>query len=786
MSKKVIIPAILLFSCLLSSAQESKTDNRLGISDLYFSSDTVEMSVISASRSSKKIGDLPITIYVVTREEIIRSHYYTLIDVIKSLPGIRVSQPGTGELGETFQLRGLTGNLYTMILINGLPVKPSVVTGMPVLAQLPVRQAERIEVIYGPAAAVYGADAVSGVINIITREAEKGTFAVGDVSLGQNEFRNTDFMVGGKAGRNKNILQYSFYGGLNETSNLNIRDNYSDVYNPLHYPQERGTRYLVGTTLYDPIKITGEILAAGGVNEASFIAQNYMPGYEGSLTAPAMEDLPAESSILGFTLKFRGFSLSYNNMYRRSHSSLGQSSFLYKYNNPQNFWGDNIRSTTLSYSHEWTPRFSTATNFSNLVYRMDNNSNVGITFAGYSDKFYRYSASNDILFEQLFTVMPNNRLEIMSGVTYLYSALLPQTNLLPAPFDPKDYHFFSAEVDSPDPLSGYFGFNPGRDHNISAFSQTYYSISKFRFMGGLRIDNNRHFGLTVNPRIAALFNFNEKTSFRSSLGFAYKAPPASMSWQSLAYRTGAALDSLKYLYIPNPNLEPERYMSVELGLIKRYKKNVSLNISVYYNSIRNLIMDRNIPLSDLNLHLAYSDSDTAFVTSKINNKNAISRLYGLQATLRASNIVKSVKMNAELSLTFARSSESFPDIFELAGNVIGNFKLSPNHFGQLKISMEPAKNLYLQVTSIWESSWLRVIIPFREIYSEIINDVDGFYSMDVVANYRIGPNLNSFIKVTNLFDERYGGPVYSGMNSPLPYSPQSGRVIQAGLTYTLN
>jgi outer membrane receptor for ferrienterochelin and colicin len=143
-------------------------------------------------------------------------------------------------------------------------------------------------------------------------------------------------------------------------------------------------------------------------------------------------------------------------------------------------------------------------------------------------------------------------------------------------------------------------------------------------------------------------------------------------------------------------------------------------------------------------------------------------------------------MNTELSLTFAKSSQKFPDIFQIAGNFLSDFKLMPNHFGQLKISMQPAKKLYLQVSSIWESSWLRLIIPFKELYRGIIKNVDGFYSMDVVANYRIGNNLNSFIKVNNIFDERYGGPVYSGMNTPLPYSPQTGRSIQIGLTYTLN
>ena len=264
---------------------------KLGPADLALSSGTGDMSVMSASRSSKLISELPITIHVVTREEIERNHFTSLADVLKSLPGMRVSQPGTGELGETFQLRGLTGNMYTMILINGMPVKPSGVKGMPILSQLPVRQAERIEIIYGPAAAVYGADAVSGVINIITREADKGTFALADISLGENRYRNSNFMVGGKAGRNKNILQYNFYGSLTSQQDFNLRDGYEEVYNPLHYLQERGYRYNIGGTEYEPLEITEEVLGGSVTDINSFISSNYPVNYQGSLTLPEIEEI---------------------------------------------------------------------------------------------------------------------------------------------------------------------------------------------------------------------------------------------------------------------------------------------------------------------------------------------------------------------------------------------------------------------------------------------------------------------------------------------------------------
>jgi len=199
-------------------------------------------------------------------------------------------------------------------------------------------------------------------------------------------------------------------------------------------------------------------------------------------------------------------------------------------------------------------------------------------------------------------------------------------------------------------------------------------------------------------------------------------------------------------------------------------------------------VDLNVPAADYNLPLAILEPypDTTKVLMRSNSEESVSRFYGLQGTFRLKDIFKSIHMDWELSLTFANSSTKFPNPVEMTGYYFSNFQLIPNHFGQMKISMQPAKNLYLQVTSIWESSWLRVLVPFKELYNEIFKNKDGFYSMDFVANYKFGANLNGFIKVNNVFDERFGGPVYSGMNTPLPYNPQTGRSIHLGLTYTLN
>ncbi len=757
---------------------------KLGYFDLIFKNDTNEISVTSASRTSKKLNELPITIHIIEREEILLNHYTSLVDVLKNMPGMRVSQPGNGEMGETFQLRGLVGNLYTLILINGVPIKPSVVVGMPILEQLPVKQAERIEVIYGPAAAVYGADAVSGVINIVTREAEKGTFAAGDITMGLDNYFNTNFIVGGKAGKNKNILQYSFYGGKSSASDYNIKLGYEDAYNPLNYLQKNDVTFDINGEKVDAIDVNESSFQGSPTTSADFIEAEYPEKYVGSITLPQLGKFPTESNTLGLSLKFRDLTFTFNNLYRRSHSSLGLTTYLFRYNNPQNYWGENISSASLNFNHRWLTWFSSLTNISSLNYRMDNNTNIGVNFIDYTDKVYRYSAGNDILIEQLFTINASRMLEIVTGAAFQFSGNLPQTNFLDAPFIGAYYKPFSAQIKKIDSFTNNFGITPINFRNFSGFIQGYYSLNRIRLMGGIRVDKNSLYGLSFSPRIAALYPITKRATLRASVGFAYKAPPSSMSHQALAYRHGSSPQQLEYLIYPNTELEPENFMSVEIGMVKAMKSRVNADISVYYNEIRNIIVNQYRYLEPGELPKSNQDS----VLTKTNQGEGMLRLYGLQATFSAPDIIRRINMDAELSLSFAApdASSKFPDLMEIAGDFLSDLSLTPNHFGQLKISMEPVRDFSLIVTTSWESNWLRLLIPVEKLYNKLFGDVPGFYTLDICADYSISDNLHAFVKGYNVFDEKYGGPVYSVMNAALPFSPQNGRTFHVGLTYTLN
>jgi outer membrane receptor protein involved in Fe transport len=788
--KRFLILDLLFLLCGNSlSAQNDTVGLRstlltLDIDHLNYPVDSGRMKVISAGRISKSLEDVPLQVYVVTEEEILRNQYTSLSDVLVALPGIQVSVPGTGELGENFQIWNLTGNLYTKILINGVPVKPSVVAGMPLGGQLPIRQAERIEIIYGNSSAVYGADAVSGVINIITKEAGQGTFVRGDISLGGYGHNYINFSVGGKGGKNNNILQYSFYGSKSEMNAMNLDYSEEGVYNPLTFYRSRGKNMAIGTATLAPSDVTEEALSDRNISEEDFKETFYGEQYEGSLDFPDMEAVGSGAHMLGMQLSYRGIGLSYNYMYRRTHSSLGLSPVFFKFNNPQNFWGENIQQFTLSYNKEFK-RFTSTTQLSSLLYDMDNNSSQGLTQNAFTDKAYRYSASNDIELSQVFSTTLFGKVETVAGFSSAVSGNLPVTNYLSTPFDRSLYVPFAEEInqDFRSPF-GRFGVNPVLFTNNSAFVQFYTSWQKFRFLGGLRNDINTLVNTNnFSPHLAILHKTSNKTSLRLSVGTAYKIPPTSLIYQSLAYPVN---DSMIYLVaLPANTIKPEKFSTLEFGFVINFSPRLTLEQTFFSYRIRNHI----VPYQESKWIIDMPESiDRERIVNDsigqwVNLGNSVSTVGGSQTSLKMNNLIRSIQLNAEVHLYFQARQDKLPNVTDIVEDY---FKIAPRHSGKMKISMQPTDKLYVYVESHWMSKWLRVLIPFDELYEGIFGEADGYYTMNATASYSVSNHLNLFLKVTNLFNEGYGVANPAMLEPGLLYNPQLRRTIRVGLSYRMN
>ena len=581
MNVKVLLTALFYFNAFMVVAQMDSSIlrvNRLTHENVIESSDERKVTVVSASRSAKKVEDLPVTIQVITGEEILLRGYVTLVDVLKSLPSMRVSQPGSAENGEMFMMRGLIGNQYTKILVDNVPIKPSVATGLPIEAQLPIRQAERIEIIYGPSGAIYGADAAIGVINIITRKPASRVFANADVFVGDNNYRYTNFHVGGKAGRNQNILEYSFFGSFMDMRSMNIFND-STVYHPMSYVEQQE-----GSLSFTHPE-TGEILNIAPTKINQEIVDEYqipwdelfkgMDNYEGTVTMPEISEIPAQSNMFGVNLKYKKWEISFLNMYRKTHSSIGRSPFLYKYNSSDYFLADYNSKLYVNYNTT-IGNINFNTSFQSSLYRLDENSSFGVNFIPNIVRAYQFASSIEGYFEQLITY--NYKfIEVVGGLSSRFSFDMPMTNFKSNPYS-VDFEIEPSTIITIDTVNyDKFGENLHAFINASAFIQTYFNLHKFKVVGGLRYDYNTLFEENITtPRLALLYSLNKNHSFHLSTGTAYKPPTGNQMFQSLAFPYVNQFNGdsgIYYVAIPNPQLLPEEFKSHEFG----YRGNVFEN-----------------------------------------------------------------------------------------------------------------------------------------------------------------------------------------------------------------
>ncbi len=128
--------------------------------------------VVTATRIATRINEQLADVTVIDRAQIEAAGATTLPQILAMQPGIQIApQGGPGKVADTF-IRG-TSSGHTLLLVDGVPLG-SVTLGAATaaLANLPLQQIERIEILRGPASSLYGSDAIGGVIQIFTRKGE--------------------------------------------------------------------------------------------------------------------------------------------------------------------------------------------------------------------------------------------------------------------------------------------------------------------------------------------------------------------------------------------------------------------------------------------------------------------------------------------------------------------------------------------------------------------------------------------------------------------------------------
>ncbi|MBF1759092.1 MAG: TonB-dependent receptor plug domain-containing protein, partial [Veillonella sp.] len=159
---------------------------------------------VTANRMALLDLDTPAAMDVITDKDIMNSGAKNAFDAVNMVPGITSFSYGAsgleyGAMDSRVNIRGLERG--SLILMNGVPMN---LNGKGGLSSIPTSSIERIEVLKGAASALYGADAMSGVVNVITKTPSKegGSATVGFGNMGRQTYKinygTPRFLIGGE------------------------------------------------------------------------------------------------------------------------------------------------------------------------------------------------------------------------------------------------------------------------------------------------------------------------------------------------------------------------------------------------------------------------------------------------------------------------------------------------------------------------------------------------------------------------------------------------------------
>lgn len=181
--------------------------------------------VFTGTLKEMRKDDFAIPVEIYTRDYFIKSDAANLYQAIAMVAGIQANIDGAIDGSGDIEINGQDGP-FTLIMIDGMPVSPGN-AGLYALAGIPINIIERIEIIKGPASTIYGSDAMSGVVNVITRNPEHVSSFFGEVKLSSYLETNADLGGSFHAGKAAGLITASLYN-MNMRWDLN-KDGYIDL-----------------------------------------------------------------------------------------------------------------------------------------------------------------------------------------------------------------------------------------------------------------------------------------------------------------------------------------------------------------------------------------------------------------------------------------------------------------------------------------------------------------------------------------------------------------------------
>ena len=215
---------------------------------------TIKEIIVSASRNPVEFSSLSRSVVLITPREIDYSPVSSINDLLKNVPGVDLRTRGTGGVQADIGIRGGTFE-QTLILIDGIKLNDAQTGHHNLNLPVPLNMVERIEILKGQGARVYGANAFSGAVNIITKKGKELSFT-GQLTGGEYG------LYGASLFNSHSIGKYS--------GSVSFSKDKSDGY-------RHNTAYDIVSVMYNSSFSTGagEIGFIAGYNDKKFGANNF-------------------------------------------------------------------------------------------------------------------------------------------------------------------------------------------------------------------------------------------------------------------------------------------------------------------------------------------------------------------------------------------------------------------------------------------------------------------------------------------------------------------------------
>lgn len=508
------------------NAQED-TSGRYSITELKAMSleQLLNITVTTASGKEQKLMDAPSMIGVVFKEDIEKMGVTSLIDVLKYLPFIETSIGSDGEY--RVDIRGVRKYGNILVLINGLPAN-NFYDGRSVY-DFPVDLIDKIEIITGPNSAIFGTNAVVGVINIFTVKSENS--------------------VTGSIGTNNTFMQNFNYSAVKKKSSFSIMGGFL---------QSDGAN---------------EILEKDAKSDETW---SLTYGDKSASTNRWIKDL-----YFGTNLEINKLKINFFGINRNRGSWAGPLFIATK--------DSHIKSGQMIFSASYEFKLNSKLTITPKIYGniIDNDFSYQEAPANYLSAISGDLFKNGKITNENYTAVTsgaeihsfikiNNNFDIINGII-IENQFLPQ-------YDLQRNYQITGDI--------YFE-NFGNYDNVvkiqnnksrtvfSEYFQGNYRFNKLDITAGFRFDSYSDFGQTVNPRIGIIYKPLNSLHFKGLFARAFRAP----TFKELYDNTSIGNE---YGVRGNDELKPETISTVEFSA-EFIKRKIYLRLTSFYSENDNLI-----------------------------------------------------------------------------------------------------------------------------------------------------------------------------------------------------